>query len=90
MRLSGDQVETTVVRLDALDLPATTDLVLLGLFDCDPLDLLVTNHECDTRCVALGMRQHPSTTKVLNISDGALLFIPQFGSAVLQSIVQPV
>src|SRR2546429_60143 len=80
--------QTTVVCLDALNLPSTADLKLLCLFDGDPLDLFVTHHERDARCITFGMRQDPSTSKMLNVSDGALLFISQFGSAVFKSIVQ--
>src|SRR5690348_13905476 len=88
MGLSGNQIEATSVAVDALNLQAATDLVLLGLFDCDSFDLLVANHERDSRCVTFGMRQNPSTSKVMDVSDGALLLISQLGSAVLKPIVQ--
>ncbi len=86
LRLAGDQIESSILGFHALHFPTSTGLVLLSLFDSDSLNLFIANHEGEAGSVPLGMRQHPTTTEMQDVANGALLLVSQLCTTVSTAV----
>ena len=88
MWLARNEVEPSVLRLDAFDHKPLRLFVTFGRFDRDPLDLLVAHHRLNLRVLALGVRKDESPADLPDIPYRTVTFLLELPPARLETVVE--
>ena len=90
VRPARNQVESAVLRFDALDLEAVGFLMLDGDADRDLLNLRVADHAGDLGLVTVWMGQHPGPAEQGHVGDRAVAFEFNLAPTRIEAVVQVV